>query len=156
MITTIQEFWGKVGEFRCPVGPLLFKAGEFGTVAEVAARSGANVVDFRQFARQRIGGSRYVGFTPDTVLTTLREIQNCGEPRKWIVTNFDLAIARLKLAHRTSLWSSLISQVTPNSKTAMVLAMPDEDTAVHLLPSGETLKEWIQTSRALRVSPTPT
>lgn len=156
MITAIREFWGKVGKLRCPVGLLLFKAGDFGTVAEVAARSGANVVDFREFARQRIGGSRYVGFTPDTLLTTLREIQNCGEPRKWIVTNFDLAIARLKLADRLRLWSALVSQVTPNSKTAIVLAMPDEETAVHLLPSAETLKEWLQTSRALRVSLTPT
>jgi hypothetical protein len=152
MITVIQDFWVTVEKLRCPVGMLLFKAGDFGAVAEVAARSGANIVDFRQFARQRMAGSRYVGFTPDTLLTTLREIQNCGEPRKWVVTNFDLAIARLKLADRTRLWSALVSQVTPNSKTTIVLAMPDEETAVHLLPPGQILKDWIQTGRALRVS----
>ena len=155
MITVLQEFWARVGMLRCPVGLMLFKAEQLGMLAEVAARCSANIADFRQFARQWMGGSRYTGFTPDTLLAILREIQNSGHPRKCIVSNLDLAIARLRLADRTRFWSALVSQVTPNSKTTIALSMPDEETAMHLLPPANTLKEWIDTGRALRISPPP-
>lgn len=156
MTTVMKEFLVNVGELRCAVGLLLIRAENIGTVAEVAARCSANIVDLRDFARLRMSGSRYVGFKPNTLFAIIRDIQNSGEPRKWIVTNFDLAISRLKLADRVNFWSALLSQVTPNSKSTVIIAMPNEETAGHLLPSTETLKEWLQTGRALHMSPTLT
>jgi hypothetical protein len=151
--TSLQDFWRIIGELRCPIGVLLFKAEHVGSVADIAARCNASIVDFRQIARQRMGSSRYVGFTPQTLSAMVREVQSLRSPAKWLVTNFDLALARLKLADRILLWSTLVSQVTPNSRATVVLAMPDEETAVHLLPPAGILTQWTETNRAFRVVP---
>lgn len=133
---------------------MLFKAEQYHTVIEVAARSDAALVDFRDTARGMIpAGGRYVDFRPDTLFMALRNVHDASSSRKVIVQNFDLGVARLKKADRDRLWETLLNNFPPNSDTAVALAMPDEQTAGDLLPPPETLRLWIDAQRALRITP---
>lgn len=154
MTTVLQDYWTQLGRLRCPIGLMLFKAEQYHTVADVAARSGATLVDFREPARAMIpAGGRYVDFRPDTLFTALRKAHDSSPSRKVVLKNFDLGLARLKVADRNRLWETLVNSFPPNSNTTVVLAMPDEQSAPHLLPPPETLKQWIDSKRALRIAP---
>jgi hypothetical protein len=153
MTTALQDYWDKLGKLRCPIGLMLFKAEQYDTVADVAARSGATLVDFRDPARAMIpAGGRYVDFRPDTLFKALRNAHDSSPSHKMVVKNFDLGLARLKVADRNRLWETLVNNFPPNSNTAVVLAMPDEQTAMHLLPTTETLRQWFDSKRALRIA----
>lgn len=154
MTTALQDYWTQLGRLRRPIGLMLFKAEQYHTVADVAARSGATLVDFREPARAMIpAGGRYVDFRPDTLFSALRKAHDSSRSSKVVVKNFDLGLARLKVAERDRLWASLVNSFPPNSNTTVVLAMPDEQTAKHLLPPPETLKQWFDSTRAFRVAP---
>lgn len=155
MNVTLQLYWDNLGKQRCSIGLMLFKAELYHTVSEVAARSDAILVDFRDLARDIIpAGGRYVDFRPDTLLSILRNAHDANPSRKLIVQNFDLGVARLKKVNRELLWETLLNKFPPNSNTAVALAMPDEQTAGELLPAPETLREWIHSKRALRATAT--
>ncbi len=152
--TTLQDFWIQLGRLRCPIGLVLFTAGKYETVSDVAARSGAELVDFREPARATIpADGRYVDFRPDTLLAALRTAHDSSPSRKVVVRNFDLGVSRLRVADRNRLWETLVDRFPPNSNTTVVLAMPDEKTAMHLLPPSETLKQWFESNRAFRILP---
>ena len=153
MSTVLQDYWDKLGKLRCPIGLMLFKAEQYDTIDDIAARSGATLVDFRGAARAMVpAGGRYVDFRPDTLFTVLRNAHDSSPSRKVVVKNFDLGLARLNIADRNCLWETLVNNFPPNSNTTVVLAMPDQQTAAHLLPTSETLKQWIDSKRALRIS----
>lgn len=153
MTNALQNYWTQLGRLRCPIGLMLLKAEQCETVAEIAARSGATLVDFCDLARAMIPpGGRYVDFRPDTLFTLLRSAHDSSPSRKLVVKNFDLGLARLRVADRNRLWETLVNNFPPNSNTAVVIAMPDEQTATHLLPPDETLKQWIDSKRAFRVT----
>src|SRR5687768_16731415 len=102
-----QHYWEKLGKLRCPIGLMLFKAEQYHTVTEVAARSDAALVDFRDTARAMIpAGGRYVDFRPDTLFMALRNAHDSSSSRKVIVQNFDLGVARLRKADRGHLWET--------------------------------------------------
>lgn len=150
----LQLYWEKLGKQRCSIGLILFKAELYHSVAEVAARSDAALQDFRDSARAMIpAGGRYVDFRPATLFTALRNAHDSSSNRKVIVQNFDLGVARLRRADRDRLWETLLNNFPPNSNTAVALAMPDEHTASDLLPPPETLRQWIESQRAFRVTP---
>jgi hypothetical protein len=131
---------------------MLFRTAQYHTVADVAARSGAELVDFCDLARSMIPlGGCYVDFSPDTLLTSLRNAHDSNPSCRAVVKNFDLGLARLKVADRNRLWEALVNSFPPNSDTTVVVAMPDAQTAIHLLPPSETLKQWIDSKRALRL-----
>ncbi|MEI8044760.1 MAG: hypothetical protein WCL11_25335 [Verrucomicrobiota bacterium] len=150
--TTMQGYWSKLGMLRCPIGMMLFEAAHIQMVADVSARSGATLVDFRDSAGTLIApGGRYVDFRPDTLLAILRNAHDNSPTRRVIVQNFDLGLSRLKVADCRCLWETLVNNFPPNSNTPVVLAMPDERTAAHLLPPADTLTQWIASGRAFRV-----
>lgn len=152
MTTDLQEYWDGIGNLRCPIGLMLFEAAQYHSVADVAARSGATLVDFRDPARAIIpAGGRYVDFTPDTLFKALRNAHDSSPSRKVVVENFDLGLARLKVADRNRLWEALVNNFPANTNTTVVLAMPDAQTARHLLPPPELLRQWINSKRALIV-----
>ena len=153
MNCAVQDYWSKLGMLRCPIGLMLFEAAHLGMVVDISARSGASLVDFRDPARTMLPpGGRYVDFRPDTLLAALRNAHDLSPTRRVLVQNFDLGLSRLKAGERRCLWETLVNKFPPNSNTAVVLAMPDEKTAAHLLPPAETLAQWLESKRAIRIS----
>ena len=153
MNATLQSFWASLGKLRCSTGLILFQVELYHTVAEVAARSDAALVDFRDTARAMTpGGARYVNFKPSTLFEALRKAGDSGASRKVIVQNFDLAVARLKKADRNRLWEDLLDNYPANSDTSLALAMPNAQTAGDLLPSTETLRLWTQSRRVFNIA----
>jgi hypothetical protein len=152
MTGTLQDYWLSLRKLRCPVGLMLFKAEQYESVTEIAARSGATLVDFREAALASVPvGGRYVDFRPTSLFALLRAAHDASQSRQLIVKNFDLGLARMKTDDRARFWETLVNNFPANSNTALVIAMPDEQTASHLLPPIETLKRWIDLKRAFRI-----
>jgi hypothetical protein len=150
---TLQGFWDGLEKLRCSIGLILFQAELYNMVAEVAARSDAALVDFRDTARAMIPeGSRYVNFKPNTLFEGLIKALDARPSRKVIVQNFDLAVARLKKADRDRLWEDLIDNYPANSDIAVALAMPNVQTAGDLLPPTETLRLWTESKRVFNIA----
>jgi len=131
---------------------MLFRAEQFDLVADVAARSGAELADFRDAARAAMpAGSRYVDFRADTMFASIRRAHDASQSRRLIVRNLDLGLARLKVADRRRFWDAIVNNFPPNTNTAVVFVMPDEKTGMHLLPSSETTRMWSESNRIFRL-----
>jgi len=152
MIDGLDNYLSKLAKLRSPLGLMLFKAERYFTVPELAARCGAALTDFRVPARESIPeGSRYVDFQPDSLFAAIRRAHDASPSRKLVIQHFDLGLARLKVRARHQFWDAVINNFPANSKTSVVLAMPDEETAAHLLPRPDVLQQWFESTRAIRI-----
>jgi hypothetical protein len=148
------EFWKALAKLRTSVGIMLLAPGSFSGAEEIAARTGADSVDFRQIIRSAgliAQGSNLIDFRPDTIFKAIRYAQSqCSKPRV-VILNFDLAIAALKISDRALVWSSLMDNYPANSNTCMAIAMPKAETGLHLLPPNELLTQWLQSGQAFQL-----
>ena len=153
MTGVLQEYWNKLGTLHRSIGLILFKAERYHTINDVVLRSEAQLADFREVARAMVPPrSRFVNFAANTLFQALQVAHDASLGRKLIIQNFNLGLSRLAKAERDRFWATLIDHFPANSNVCVALALPGEQTAVNLLPAPETLQQWIDLKRAIRIN----
>ena len=121
------------GILRCHTGLLLISLAALNDVENWATRHGLDTIDYTIRALTEIpADSRFVPMTPDSEAARLRRIADAdaGSP-VLLITQFDLAVARLSAEERPSIWRAVFTELT-QTRHGLLIAMPK--TARRLLP----------------------
>jgi hypothetical protein len=134
------------------IGIWLMSPASLGHEADEAARLRLEAVDMCQLWLNTLPkGSRFIGLTPERLLTRLDEIaQATGSSDCALVYNIDFFLARLKQAERHTVWDDLYGAM-PHRPRALIISMPQ--TAQVLLPSLEELNHWSREKRLAGTNP---
>jgi hypothetical protein len=135
---------------RCRTGILLVPHNKLGQEANIAARSGVELVDYSQCILASLpAGTAYVDINGASEFARLNRLATKrGGADCLLIANFDLALAKLGWLERQSLWSAIFEKLSNRDK-ALMIAMPEE--AENLLPSADNLDRWKQTGRIAAV-----
>lgn len=131
---------------RCKTGVLLVDADFLGRESDLAARIGADALDYGDLIlRQLPPGARFAGLGSDREEGRLDDVamRDAGADCV-LVSSFDLALAHLSSDARGRLWANLFGHFS-HRRRALVLGMPVGATA--LLPCCAQREPWIAEGR---------
>ena len=91
--------------------------------------------------------SRFLNLDADTERDRLSRLaETLGTYTCVLVTEFDIAVARLSFDERTRLWNNLLHHF-PHRQTALLLAIPSG--ASHILPDSDAIMLWMAAGKTI-------
>lgn len=133
---------------RCRVGVLGVPVRALGAERQLAAALGVELLDYRLRLLATVPeASQFVNLTLAALVEDLDCIANTATGEICVmVSNFDLALARLRTEERTILWRTLLMDF-PHKTRALVLCVPIHEDGTFVFPDSELRRVWQESER---------
>ena len=138
-------------EYRSGVGLLLYEPEEKPNWNAVALVHSIGLRDYVRLLLEELNpATRYVNLDADTERDRLIRLSEIPDPLRCVlVTEFDIALARMKFEERTRLWNNLLHHF-PHRQTTLLLAIPAN--ASYLLPDADALTLWTEAGKTISLN----
>jgi hypothetical protein len=149
-LNELVEYLEPSGGLRCRTGILLVAPEEVEDLPNTAARHGIDSVDYaRLILKDLPPETQFVGLSAESEEERLRRIADneSGSP-VLLITEFDVALAKLGAQARGRLWQT-ISQYLTQTRHGLILAIPI--TATRLLPEETVLDQLRNQGRIAQI-----
>jgi hypothetical protein len=130
------------------VGVLGVPVALLGTESQLAAVMGVELLDYRARLLASVpAGSQFVNVSLAELFEDLDRVANAATGEVCVlVSNFDLALGRLRTDERTILWRTLLTDF-PNKTRALILCVPRHEGGIFVFPDVDLRRMWQESER---------
>ena len=133
---------------NCRTAILWIAPGRIGTESQIAASLGVQHVDYREYLLQHApADSQFLNLTLGRIVSQLDDIASASTGMdRALVSNFDLAAARLGSQQRASLWRTLFSDFSHRTK-ALIFSLPLHEDGQYIFSDLAVGRMWKDSER---------
>ena len=134
--------------FRCRTGVLSLPTATLGEEREIAAALGVECLDYQQRLVSLVSpNSKFLNLSLPRLVEDLDDIANAHTGEICVlVSNFDIALARLRTEECRALWQTLLSDF-PNKTRALLFCVPAHADGSFSFPDLGIRLKWQESNR---------